>query len=98
MGWGGTELSKVLWQRDFWDTQLRCVESYSAKWDNVRHNPVRAGLVTKAMALALPRRELDASVARLSNLPPIELRDNFRFGLEVASVGHRLCLDGPAPA
>jgi REP element-mobilizing transposase RayT len=33
-----------LWQRDCWDTQLRRGESYSAKWEYVRHNPVRAGL------------------------------------------------------
>jgi len=34
-----------LWQRDFWDTQLRRGDSYSAKWEYVRSNPVRAGLV-----------------------------------------------------
>lgn len=34
-----------LWQRDFWDTQLRPGEHYGAKWDYVRQNPVRAGLV-----------------------------------------------------
>ena len=33
-----------LWQRDCWDTQLRQGDSYSAKWDYVRANPVRAGL------------------------------------------------------
>ena len=32
------------WQADFWDTQLRRHESYAAKWDYVRNNPVRAGL------------------------------------------------------
>jgi REP element-mobilizing transposase RayT len=37
-----------LWQRDFWDTQLRRGESYGEKWDYVRLNPVRAGLVTRA--------------------------------------------------
>ncbi len=36
-----------IWQRDFWDTQLRRHESYTAKWDYVRNNPVRAGLVTR---------------------------------------------------
>jgi putative transposase len=35
----------TLWQPDFWDTQLRGHESYAQKWDYVRHNPVRAGLV-----------------------------------------------------
>ncbi len=34
-----------LWQRDFWDTQLRMHESYRAKWEYVRYNPVRARLV-----------------------------------------------------
>lgn len=34
-----------LWQRDYWDTQLRHGESYSDKWDYVRNNPVRKGLV-----------------------------------------------------
>ena len=35
------------WQKNFWDTQLRRHESYAAKWDYVRNNPVRARLVTK---------------------------------------------------
>ena len=34
-----------IWERDFWDRQLRNVESYSEKWDYVRNNPVRHGLV-----------------------------------------------------
>ena len=34
-----------IWQADFWDTQLRAGESYGAKWEYVRQNPVRAGLV-----------------------------------------------------
>ena len=34
-----------LWQRDFWDRQLRRGESYEAKWQYVVRNPVRAGLV-----------------------------------------------------
>ena len=37
-----------IWQRDFWDTQLRCGESYEAKWEYVRNNPVRHGLVAAA--------------------------------------------------
>jgi len=36
-----------LWQRDFWDTQLRHGESYANKWDYVRLNPVRHKLVTQ---------------------------------------------------
>ena len=35
------------WQKDFWDTQLRRGESYASKWEYVRMNPVRAGLVSK---------------------------------------------------
>ena len=34
-----------IWQRDFWDTQLRRHENYSEKWEYVLANPVRAGLV-----------------------------------------------------
>lgn len=38
----------TLWQRDFWDTQLRHRDDYALKWDYVRNNPVRAGLVTRS--------------------------------------------------
>jgi REP element-mobilizing transposase RayT len=34
-----------IWQQDAWDTQLRSGEGYSEKWEYVRANPVRAGLV-----------------------------------------------------
>src|SRR5438046_9848796 len=34
------------WQKGFFDHMLRSGESYSQKWDYVRENPVRAGLVT----------------------------------------------------
>jgi putative transposase len=37
-----------IWQRHFWDTQLRRGESYDEKWDYVVNNPVRAGLVSRA--------------------------------------------------
>ncbi len=37
-----------LWQRDCWDRQLRTGESYSQKWEYVRNNPVRKGLVVNA--------------------------------------------------
>jgi putative transposase len=37
----------TFWQTDFWDTQLRGHESYAAKWEYVRNNPVRAGLTVK---------------------------------------------------
>ena len=39
-----------IWQRDFWDTQLRHGESYGAKWEYVRHNPVRHGLAQSSEA------------------------------------------------
>jgi putative transposase len=34
-----------VWQTDHWDTRLRTGDSYDAKWEYVRNNPVRAGLV-----------------------------------------------------
>jgi putative transposase len=37
-----------IWQEEFFDHVLRSSESYSEKWDYVRENPVRAGLVTSA--------------------------------------------------
>lgn len=36
------------WQEGFFDHVLRNGESYSAKWDYVRQNPVRAGLCANA--------------------------------------------------
>ncbi|MBU0519503.1 transposase [bacterium] len=33
-----------LWQRSFWDTQLRREESYLIKWQYIRLNPVRKNL------------------------------------------------------
>jgi putative transposase len=38
-------LKKRLWQEEFFDHLLRSEESYSQKWEYVRANPVRAGLV-----------------------------------------------------
>ena len=35
----------TLWQRDYWDTQLRRHDHYGRKWEYARLNPVRAGLV-----------------------------------------------------
>lgn len=35
------------WQKGFFDHILRSGESYSQKWDYVRENPVRAGLVSE---------------------------------------------------
>jgi putative transposase len=39
---GGRKSGK-LWQRDFWDTQMRSREHYDEKWAYVRMNPVRQG-------------------------------------------------------
>jgi len=36
------------WQRDYWDTRLRRLENYDAKWEYVRNNPVRHGLCESA--------------------------------------------------
>ncbi len=35
-------------QADHWDTRLRSGESDDAKWEYVRNNPIRAGLVADA--------------------------------------------------
>ena len=37
-----------IWQRDSWDRQLRCDESYAQKWEYVVNNPVRYGYVARA--------------------------------------------------
>jgi REP-associated tyrosine transposase len=39
-----------LWQRGFFDHLIRNTESYAQKWDYVRENPVRAGLVASSDA------------------------------------------------
>ena len=36
------------WQQGFFDHLIRHSESYAQKWEYVRQNPVRAGLVTSA--------------------------------------------------
>ena len=49
--WSSKEACRLLktdapfWQKEFFDHLLRSDESYSEKWDYVRYNPVRAGLV-----------------------------------------------------
>ena len=40
--------SQPFWQRGFFDHLIRNTESYAQKWDYVRENPVRAGLVSTA--------------------------------------------------
>jgi putative transposase len=42
------EKSQPLWQRGFFDHLIRSAKSYAQKWDYVRENPVRAGLVSAA--------------------------------------------------
>ena len=37
-----------VWQRRFFDHVFRSEESYGQKWDYVRENPVRAGLIANA--------------------------------------------------
>ena len=39
---------KPIWQKDFFDRQLRKGQSYSEKWEYVRNNPLRAELVEGA--------------------------------------------------
>ena len=41
-------LTGFQWQPGFFDHVLRTEESYTQKWDYVRHNPVRAGLAKDA--------------------------------------------------
>lgn len=42
------KMMSAVWQRGFFDHLLRSDESYEQKWNYVRENPVRAGLVTDA--------------------------------------------------
>jgi REP element-mobilizing transposase RayT len=46
-GWNWAE-EKPIWQKDFFDRELRSGESYAEKWRYVVENPVRAGLVERA--------------------------------------------------
>ena len=43
--WNGTG---ELWQRSFWDRQIRSARDYDSKYLYVRDNPVRHGLVTES--------------------------------------------------
>jgi REP element-mobilizing transposase RayT len=38
---------RPVWQRHFWDTQIRAWESYDQTWEYVRWNPVRRQLVAR---------------------------------------------------
>jgi hypothetical protein len=44
----GATKKRLLWQPGFFDHLLRNDESYNRKWEYVRENPVRAGLVSGA--------------------------------------------------
>ena len=37
-----------IWQDDYFDRYLRSTESYAQKWEYVRSNPVRAGVVDRS--------------------------------------------------
>jgi hypothetical protein len=41
------EAEKPVWQKDFFDRQLRSQESYRQKWLYELENPVKAGLVNR---------------------------------------------------
>jgi REP element-mobilizing transposase RayT len=41
------EIPSPHWQKSFFDHVLRSAESYDEKWEYVRQNPVRAGLVER---------------------------------------------------
>jgi putative transposase len=47
-GGPGQKLSGTIWQEEFFDHVLRSSESYSQKWDYVKENPARAGLVDRS--------------------------------------------------
>lgn len=40
-----TNHKSAIWQRDVWDTQVRSSDGYHEKWEYVRMNPVRKGLI-----------------------------------------------------
>ena len=43
-------VAPIVWQTEFFDHVLRSADSYEEKWNYVRDNPVRAGLVACADA------------------------------------------------
>ncbi|MHB8994094.1 MAG: REP-associated tyrosine transposase [Armatimonadota bacterium] len=47
LSWGAGWQGK-LWQRECFDHLLRSEDSYAEKWEYVRNNPVRAGLVSSS--------------------------------------------------
>src|SRR4051812_35728383 len=59
-----------MWQRGFFDHLLRSDESYGDKWNYVRKNRARAGLVTKADHWRIQER-LCSSIAHNCSRPPV---------------------------
>src|SRR6266446_1290146 len=61
---------QAFWQREFFDHLLRSSESYSEKWNYIRENPVRSGLVTSADDWLTQVRSTDWNSKRpLKNMP-----------------------------
>ena len=48
--------SRELWQPGFFDHVLRSDESYNEKWNYVKENPVRTGLVPDCEGMAVSGR------------------------------------------
>ena len=57
-----------LWQEEFFDHLLRSHESYAQKWDYVRENPVRAGLMKDAGQWAYQGSLTDLRVGEVETL------------------------------
>jgi len=51
------DIDRPHWQPGFFDHLIRNSESYAAKWEYVRENPVRAGLATNVRVVAISRRD-----------------------------------------
>jgi hypothetical protein len=57
-------MSKINWQRNFFDHRQRCDESLAEKFKYIRQNPVRAGLITpsEAWSYAIDVSGLDSKI------------------------------------
>ena len=53
------DVEAPVWQEEYFDRFLRTSESYAQKWEYVRNNPVRAGLVSDADAWPYKGRIFD---------------------------------------
>jgi REP element-mobilizing transposase RayT len=47
LGRAASPKSSEIWERGFFDHVIRNAENYARKWEYVRQNPVRAGLVER---------------------------------------------------